>query len=104
MDYKTKLTLTGVKVQYPIDLEKMINMFRICATARLFLPDMFPEEDAGIFLDTDMILHDDIVHLWDHFKQFDLLQFAGMALVETSYGMLQSGGVHIIGNRQFNVK
>ena len=104
MDYRTKLSLTSVQVQYPTDLESMIDMFKICATARLFLPDMFPAEDAGIFLDTDMVLHDDIVNLWDHFGKFDTVQFAGMAVTESSYGRIRSGGVRVNGRSLVHVR
>ena len=38
----------------------MISMFRMCATARLFIDFMLPSVDAGIFLDTDILLMDDI--------------------------------------------
>ena len=104
VDYSIRLTLVSVEVQYPTDLEDMIDMFKICATARLFLPDMFPAEDAGIFLDTDMVLHDDIVNLWDHFGKFDTVQFAGMAVTESSYGRLRSGGVRVSGRSLVHVR
>ena len=30
-------------------------MFRVCATERLFLPDMLPNMDRAIYIDTDLI-------------------------------------------------
>ena len=33
----------------------MKNMFRVCATERLFIPDMFPSLDRAIYIDTDLI-------------------------------------------------
>ena len=33
----------------------MKSMFRVCATERLFVPDMFPTMDKAIYMDTDLI-------------------------------------------------
>ena len=33
----------------------MKNMFRVCATERLFIPDMFPSLERAIYIDTDLI-------------------------------------------------
>ena len=49
-------------------------MFRICATARLFIDTMLPEVDNGIFLDTDIVIMDDIMNLWRRMNQFSPLQ------------------------------
>ena len=35
--------------------QDMKNMFRVCATERLFIPDMFPSLDRAIYIDTDLI-------------------------------------------------
>ena len=50
----------SVKLKYPEGLQHLIPMFRMCATARLFLDSMLPGVEAGIFLDTDTLLMDDI--------------------------------------------
>ena len=60
-------------------------MFRLCATARLFIPEMFPNLDAGIFLDTDIVLMDNITNLWNFFDKFNSIQLMGMAATETIY-------------------
>ena len=41
-------------------MDRFTALFRICATARLFIDHMLPDLDAGIFLDTDILLMDDI--------------------------------------------
>ena len=67
----------------------------MCATARLFIDHMLPDIDAGIFLDTDILLMDNIkvftktcldfhmniiYHncvlqiLWNYFKKFSPVQ------------------------------
>ena len=33
----------------------MRDMYRLCATERLFIPDMFPDMEKAIFMDTDLI-------------------------------------------------
>ena len=71
--------MTVVKIRYPVGLQDMISMFRMCATARLFIDFMLPKVDAGIFLDTDILLMDDIKGLWGHFSQFSPSQVMGMA-------------------------
>ena len=35
--------------------QDMKNMFRVCATERLFIPDMFPSLERAIYIDTDLI-------------------------------------------------
>ena len=35
--------------------QDMKNMFRVCATERLFIPDMFPALERAIYIDTDLI-------------------------------------------------
>ena len=35
-------------------------LLRVCATARLFIDFMLPNVKAGIFIDTDILLMDDI--------------------------------------------
>ena len=35
--------------------QDMKSMFRVCATERLFIPDMFPAMDRAIYVDTDLI-------------------------------------------------
>ena len=70
MEWNTdsRLSLHQVAVRYPAGLESLLDMFRVCSTARLFLDQMLPEVDSGIFLDTDTLVMDDIRALWSHFK------------------------------------
>ena len=77
------------KVVYPPGLREMQDMFRVCATARLFMHEMLPNIDSGIFLDTDIILMDDIQNLQDHFQKFNPAQIMGMAAVEPHYSNVQ---------------
>jgi len=79
------LRLASVWIEYPPGLEEMINGWKICATARLFLQDLLPELDAGIFLDTDTVLLEDPALLWDRFQLFSPFTALALAPVEAHY-------------------
>jgi lipopolysaccharide biosynthesis glycosyltransferase len=78
--------LNSQKVFYPDGLGHMVNMFRICATARLFIHEMLPTVDAGIYLDSDVLLLDNIINLWSFFSKFNSAQVMALSAVEFSYG------------------
>ena len=61
-----------------------------CVSAKIFVHDMFPDDDAGIVLDTDIVVMDDAVKLWNMFNQFDQDQMVAMAPVETHYSNVES--------------
>ena len=77
----------SVKVNYPDGLEEMVHGFKLCATARLFLQDSIPHVDAGVFLDNDIVVMDDLSLLWDRFKLFSTDAAMAMAPVEAHYGV-----------------
>ena len=76
-----------MKVNYPDGLEDMVHGFKLCATARLFLQDLIPNVDAGVFLDNDIVVMDDLSLLWDRFKLFSTEAAMAMAPVEAHYGV-----------------
>ena len=73
------------EVWYPDDLKEMTDQFKICATAKILVHEMFPQVDAGIVIDTDLVFMDDIKNLWNIFKDFDSRQMAALAPVESHY-------------------
>ena len=73
------------RVRFPADMEEMMRNYKLCTTAKLFLHEMFPEAEAGIFLDTDTVVLEDISRLWRLFAQFDDKQMVSLAPVETHY-------------------
>ena len=81
----------SVKVNYPDGLEEMVHGFKLCATARLFLQDLIPHVDAGIFLDNDIVVMDDLSLLWQRFKLFSTEAAMAMAPVEAHYGVRMVG-------------
>ncbi|XP_037576034.2 glucoside xylosyltransferase 2 isoform X2 [Dermacentor silvarum] len=54
-------------------------MFRPCATQRLFLPSMLPDEDAVIYVDTDVVFLHPVEDFWRKFYAMNEWQMAGMA-------------------------
>ena len=80
--------LVSVKVNYPPGLEAMVHSFKLCATARLFLQDLIPHVEAGIFLDNDIVVMDDLSLLWDRFHLFSSETAMAMAPVEPHYGAM----------------
>ena len=92
------LRLVSVKVRYPEGLEEMVHGFKLCATARLFLQDFLPHVDAGIFLDNDIVVMDDLASLWDRFEIFTTETAMAMAPVEAHYGVRMVGILRITKN------
>ena len=78
------------EVYFPDDLKDMSMVYKPCVAAKLFVHDLFPKEDAGIVLDTDTIILDDVKKLWDFFRKFDSVQFASLAPVESHYSNVDS--------------
>ena len=79
------ISVSVANVWLPPDLSDMMMAYKPCVSAKIFLHDMFPQDDAGIVLDTDIIVMDDLAKLWAMFSEFDSQQFAGLAPVETHY-------------------
>ncbi|CAL4103347.1 unnamed protein product, partial [Meganyctiphanes norvegica] len=83
--YQQKLDLTHSPVWYPSTLEsKMRGIYRQCATEDIFLPDMFPNLDAAIFVDTDMVFLRAPEHLWQEFELFTDHEMVGMVPCRTN--------------------
>ena len=76
-----------MKVNYPDGLEEMVHGFKLCATARLFLQHLILHIDAGVFLDNDIVVMDDLSLLWERFKHFSIEAAMAMAPVEAHYGV-----------------
>lgn len=80
-----KVSVAVADVWLPDDMSDMMMAYKPCVSAKIFLHDMFPQDDAGIVLDTDIIVMEDLAKLWSIFKEFDSMQLAGLAPVETHY-------------------
>jgi len=64
---------------YPQKYKNWTNLFGPCATLRLFFPDMMPDVDSIIYLDTDILVVSDLHNLWKEFDRFTSKQMLGMA-------------------------
>ncbi|CAL4164409.1 unnamed protein product, partial [Meganyctiphanes norvegica] len=74
-EYRKRLSFNYHDATYPPGAEKG---WRPCATLRLYFPDIFPELDAAIYLDTDMIFLRSPEDLWNEFSHFNDMQIAAM--------------------------
>ena len=65
-----KIELTPMKANFEVLDDRMSNRLRcdyftLTIYFRLFIPSMFPEYDKGIYIDSDVVLTDDIAKLFD---------------------------------------
>ena len=81
------IRIAAVSIEYPPGMEDMINEYRICATAKMFFPDLLPEVDAGIYLDTDILMLGDPALLWDRFELFSPFTALALAPVDAMYNV-----------------
>ncbi|XP_023334739.1 LARGE xylosyl- and glucuronyltransferase 2 [Eurytemora carolleeae] len=84
--YKRKLRFSMHPVWYPEGRDDMRVLFRECATERLFVPDIFPNIEKAIYLDTDLIFLRPVEHLWDEFNNFNQNQISAMSPCLYHYG------------------
>uniref|UniRef100_A0A915L8A0 UDP-D-xylose:beta-D-glucoside alpha-1,3-D-xylosyltransferase n=1 Tax=Romanomermis culicivorax TaxID=13658 RepID=A0A915L8A0_ROMCU len=55
-----------------------INLFRQCASQRLFIPNILTNIDSLIYIDTDIIFLRPIEDLWHYFTLFNDMQISGL--------------------------
>lgn len=65
-----KIELTPMKANFEALDDRMSNRLRcdyftLTIYFRLFIPAMFPQYDKGIYIDSDVVLTDDIAKLYD---------------------------------------
>ena len=92
---RSKVRFQYEPLWYPKDRAYMRNMFRECATERLFVPAMLPQEDAVIYIDTDFIFMRPPQELWAMFETFNEDQVAAMAPCLYHYGTSRKSKVMI---------
>lgn len=67
------------------DAKKWQSLFKPCASQRLFLPSMLPEEDAVIYVDADVLFLRPIEELWRLFGTMNGSQLAALAPESEDY-------------------
>ena len=84
--YKQKLNLTFHAPWYPDlrsinkDSYKFENLFKPCATQRIFFPLVFPKIDSLIYIDIDVIFLKSPEKLWMEFQNLNENHLASMSL------------------------
>ncbi|XP_047738780.1 glucoside xylosyltransferase 2-like [Hyalella azteca] len=68
--------------------QDMRGLFRPCASQRLFLLRLLPEESAVLYMDSDVIFLRPPEELWQIFNEFDEKQFAAAAVYVAGYHYL----------------
>ncbi|XP_064634275.1 glucoside xylosyltransferase 2-like isoform X2 [Lineus longissimus] len=79
--FRSKVKLTLYPITYPsyVNYDEWKRIFKMCATQRIFLPDILPNIDSVIYIDTDVLFMRPIDDLWDHFTKFNTTQIAALA-------------------------
>ncbi|XP_045119476.1 glucoside xylosyltransferase 1-like isoform X3 [Portunus trituberculatus] len=85
--YRQRIAFSKYKqVFYPPGTEKMKNLFRPCATGKLFLAQTLEDKDAVVFLDTDTLFLKPPEMLWRTLYDFNPYQVIGIAPCLYYYG------------------
>ncbi|XP_072162818.1 glucoside xylosyltransferase 1-like [Diadema setosum] len=79
--YRRKLTFDLYSISFPSgeDPQQWKKVFKMCATQRLFLPDLLVDVDSLLYVDTDILFIRPVDEIYDFFKQFNSTQLAAMA-------------------------
>ncbi|XP_071505879.1 glucoside xylosyltransferase 1-like [Diadema antillarum] len=79
--YRRKLTFDLYSISFPSgeDQQEWKKVFKMCATQRLFLPDLLVGVDSLLYADTDVLFIRPVDEIYDFFKQFNSTQLAAMS-------------------------
>lgn len=75
-----KFSLEQHEIWYPESEKAMQNLYRPCATERLFLKDLLPY-DSIIYVDTDILFLEPPEKLWQEFAYFERTDVAALGPV-----------------------
>ncbi|RNA32404.1 glucoside xylosyltransferase 1-like isoform X2 [Brachionus plicatilis] len=59
--------------------EEWRKLFKLCASQRIFLPDILHQVDSLLYIDTDVLFLTGLEQVWSHFKNFNQTQLAALA-------------------------
>ncbi|XP_030371335.1 glucoside xylosyltransferase 1 isoform X2 [Scaptodrosophila lebanonensis] len=72
-------SLSGTPITFPSQSKKeWRNLFKPCASQRLFLPSLLPEVDSLLYVDTDVLFLSPISDVWEYFYKFNDSQLAAL--------------------------
>ena len=96
--YSNKISFNIHNIAFPPgeNFEEWNNIFKLCATQRLFLPDLLSDTDALLYVDTDILFTKPLEYIWSFFKKFNATQLAALApeYEVTSMGWYNRFGRH----------
>lgn len=74
------LMFTVYPIYYPVnqDHTQWLELFKLCASQRLFLASILVHIDSVIYVDTDVLFLRPPEDLWEYFNNFNNTQIAGM--------------------------
>ncbi|CAF0713883.1 unnamed protein product [Brachionus calyciflorus] len=59
--------------------EEWRKLFKLCASQRIFLPEILPNIDSILYVDTDVLFITGLEQIWSHFENFNSTQLAALA-------------------------
>ncbi|KAK7478596.1 hypothetical protein BaRGS_00030128 [Batillaria attramentaria] len=59
--------------------DEWLKLFKLCASQRLFIPDLLTDVDSVIYVDTDVLFVSPLDYLWKFFSEFNATQLAALA-------------------------
>jgi len=68
--YQNAFSLTHHKVNWPSEFQWMKDIYAPCVTFKFLLPDVLPQLDSIIYLDTDILFASSPRDLWNLFRNF----------------------------------
>jgi len=80
-DVRNQLLFTLYPIQFPASqsVEEWRKLFKLCASQRLFIPDILLDVDALLYVDTDVLFLRPLNDIWQFFSEFTTSQIAALA-------------------------
>lgn len=77
---KKKFTYSILEPKFPKkNQEEWRKLFKLCASQRIFLPEILEQVDSLLYVDTDVLFLTDLEQVWSHFKNFNQTHLAALA-------------------------
>ncbi|XP_045473386.1 glucoside xylosyltransferase 1 [Harmonia axyridis] len=77
---KNRFSYKVLPLTFPVDeAEEWKKLFKLCASQRLFLPELLKDVDSLLYMDTDTLFLTPVEDVWDHFYKMNSSQMAALA-------------------------
>lgn len=78
---RRRLTHTVYPIQFPSNqnAEQWKKLFKLCASQRLFIPDILRDLEVLLYVDTDVLFLRPLDDIWQFFAEFNSTQIAALA-------------------------